>query len=353
MTVAFASYRTKNTEKNRSQELIPLHIRNSAQNLIAYIEDYYSYLEKNGLPSDVITCLNENQDIDSENDIFLEKIQAEIASAIPDNASLNKPKLFKRIVDLYKMRGTEDGIRQFFLIFFDEIVDIFYPNQQLFKLSSGDWDNTNEIYNNSKGFASSYDKIQDGDYWQQFSYEIRSGVSVNSWKEHFLKFGHPAGLKLFAALLIVATRLGRWDQEENFSSTNPDDLSINNWLMKLIPPWKRDIDSYEAYHIPTYQPGWLDADLRSIVNLLSVKYHQTEVGLVRKALVLLILVAESDTNRHSLVREEYKREFQYRDNVPIATIKNFTYNQINEEFTNFQNACPFSNLSSIITTINN
>ena len=57
---------------------------------------------------------------------------------------------------------------------------------------------TNGYWLDSAGFLSSDRKLQDNDYYQDFSYVVKSDVPIQSYREVLKKLVHPVGLKLFA-----------------------------------------------------------------------------------------------------------------------------------------------------------
>ena len=59
-------------------------------------------------------------------------------------------------------------------------------------------------YVGESGFTSSQKKVQDNDYYQDFSYVLKTTDSVNVWKNDVLKLLHPAGLKLFGEVSVVS-----------------------------------------------------------------------------------------------------------------------------------------------------
>ena len=56
-------------------------------------------------------------------------------------------------------------------------------------------------YLNTDGHPSSDMKMQDNHYYQDFSYEIESGVSTNFYKDSVTEYLHPVGTKMFGRLL--------------------------------------------------------------------------------------------------------------------------------------------------------
>jgi hypothetical protein len=105
-------------------------------------------------------------------------------------------------------------------------------------------------YNDSKSFASDRYKLHDGEYWQKYSYQIKTSLPYDTWSYDYLRFVHPAGLKLFNAILFELFAKTDWTQYIDYKlPTSPTDYT---WLANYKPP-------VIGYHTPTYQPGWLDS----------------------------------------------------------------------------------------------
>jgi hypothetical protein len=108
----------------------------------------------------------------------------------------------------------------------------------------------------TNGFLSSDKKIQDSEFWQDFSYEIRTQIEGSKWKDSFNRLVHPAGLKFFVKLLLESSATGHWDKIESYIGSFENE---DAWLFNLIPPALRSLNSYEGTHTPRYQPGWLSS----------------------------------------------------------------------------------------------
>jgi len=72
------------------------------------------------------------------------------------------------------------------------------------------------VHVGESGFPSSSKKLQDNDYYQDFSYVLQTTDSIDVWKQDVLKLLHPAGFKLFGEVAI-ATLLNSqmFDRGEN------------------------------------------------------------------------------------------------------------------------------------------
>lgn len=137
MLLSIANSRPRNIESVQTESLYPDSLKESASNLISFIERYYEHLNRNGLPSNEIASITREKDIDVVSDKYLTQIQSLIARNIPNSQVLDKVTLYRVIIQYYYTRGSEDSIHTFFKIFFDEIVSIFYPKNYLFDLSGG------------------------------------------------------------------------------------------------------------------------------------------------------------------------------------------------------------------------
>jgi len=58
-------------------------------------------------------------------------------------------------------------------------------------------------YKNNNGKLSSNKKIQDGHYYQDYSYVLKAEISLDMYKDILKKIIHPAGLKVFGAVSIM------------------------------------------------------------------------------------------------------------------------------------------------------
>ena len=167
---------------------------------------------------------------------------------------------FGSILNGFKIGGTNGVIN-----WGDGSVPIAYSSQIAVQHTFGPSAALLGQYDNRKGFVSDVNKLQDSDYWQDYSYEIRSGLQNTEWANEYLRLVHPAGMKLFAALLLQIVRKNIWTGYTNYREPNPqEEGQLSKWLKKLIPPSRRDDINEDGYHMPFYQPGWLSVDIRSL-----------------------------------------------------------------------------------------
>lgn len=95
-------------------------------------------------------------------------------------------------------------------------------------------------YKKRKGFPSSDSHIHDGDYYQEYSYEVQTKISLGKFSEIFKKVMHTAGTKFFASTLITSnekspiTYLNSEYTPEIFFNANTD-IQTNNILIEDNP----------------------------------------------------------------------------------------------------------------------
>jgi len=74
----------------------------------------------------------------------------------------------------------------------------------------------------TKGELSSINTLQDGEYFQYFSYVIQSEISLDQWQDVILKTVHPSGMKVFGEIRLtpsISAYLGRFDDYQNYTSS--------------------------------------------------------------------------------------------------------------------------------------
>ena len=270
MHTSIASYRSQNHERDKVRELIPQYLRDGATNLISFMEEYYDYLNRDGFASYELAHIIDENDIDVTSEKYLDAIQGEIAKIVPNSSVLDRNTLYKRIVHYYRIKGTPESVNVFFQMMFDTIVEVYYPSDNLFKLSSGTYDSEESAYTKNNGNLSGIDKIQDSYFWQDFSYQIKSTISTNRWINSFERMVHPAGMKFFLLLLVETAVNNRWEDYQTYTSTisNPE-----GWLEDLRPPVLRGFLSSDGYHTPKYQPGWLSNIIAGFISSTAENYY--------------------------------------------------------------------------------
>lgn len=81
------------------------------------------------------------QDIDTTVDLFINSFKEKYLKNIEFDIQSNKRLLIKNSLDLYRSKGTERSIDLFFRLIYGVSAQVYYPGDDLFKLSSAQWVN--------------------------------------------------------------------------------------------------------------------------------------------------------------------------------------------------------------------
>ena len=79
------------------------------------------------------------RDIDKTLDLFIVRFKEKYLKNIEFDVLTNKELLVKNSLDLYRSKGTERSIDLFFRLIYGVSTEVYYPGEDLFKLSSAEW----------------------------------------------------------------------------------------------------------------------------------------------------------------------------------------------------------------------
>lgn len=79
------------------------------------------------------------RDIDNTIDLFILQFKEKYLKNIQFNIATNKQLLVKNALSLYRAKGTERAIDLFFRLVYNNDADVYYPGDDIFKVSDGDW----------------------------------------------------------------------------------------------------------------------------------------------------------------------------------------------------------------------
>lgn len=131
-----------NIEKFISHQIesqFPAIYREDGQELVQFVKDYYRFLENT--PAQSIyegRRLFEYNDIDQTPHNLLLFFQKKYLSDLPfDEEHIRF--IAKKAVDFYRRKGSEEGLKLFFQMFYKETVDVYYPQVDILKPSTSTW----------------------------------------------------------------------------------------------------------------------------------------------------------------------------------------------------------------------
>jgi hypothetical protein len=133
-----------NIEKFISYQIekqFPSIFREDGVELVEFMKYYYKFLEESSNQSIYNNRrLFEYRDIDNTLESMIIFFKNKYMKDLPLDGD-NTRFAVKNILDLYRRRGTPEGVELFFRLFYNETVDIYYPSEAVLKPSSSSWNN--------------------------------------------------------------------------------------------------------------------------------------------------------------------------------------------------------------------
>ena len=111
---------------------VPEFLQRDAQKFLEFMKLYYDFME------DYSVDIENLKDVDETPAEFVEYLRREYANRFP-SSRINDRTLIKHIRELYRLKGSEEGIRLMFRIFFDLEVGIVQPTKNILRASDGRW----------------------------------------------------------------------------------------------------------------------------------------------------------------------------------------------------------------------
>jgi hypothetical protein len=117
----------------------PSFYRSEGRNFIAFVKAYYEWLEQSNNAIGQSRSLLDNVDIDTTEDRFIEDFKAQYISNLPESVVADKRLLIKHITELYRSKGSRLGYELLFRLAFNEDIEVYVPNEFIFKPSDNTW----------------------------------------------------------------------------------------------------------------------------------------------------------------------------------------------------------------------
>lgn len=197
-------------------------------------------------------------------------------------------------------------------------------------------------YVDNKSFASHEYRLFDGHYWQDYSYEIKSDLDSGEWHDDYMKFVHPAGLKLFSSIVVELIARNEWFNDLNY--TTDDIASDDSWMKAFIPPYNLNHTAI-GFHSPRSQPGYLREKL---FKYLYTYLFDLPDELTHEVWLRFKYIYGAEDVRNSFVRAQYQATEKFVDTTQIgAGFFDVVINDADAEFDN-TNTAKLYNMSAFI-----
>lgn len=117
----------------------PSFYREEGVYFVEFVKNYYKWMEDTGNTIYHARRLNEYRDINTTVDDFVEYFRKKYLYSIDLKDVNDKKLLFSNVKDFLARKGSEEGLKEFFRIFFGEEAQIFYPGELVLRPSHGQW----------------------------------------------------------------------------------------------------------------------------------------------------------------------------------------------------------------------
>jgi hypothetical protein len=107
-------------------------------NFLQFVKAYYEWMDTEG-PSHKSRRLGEYRDIDETLDEYLDHFMTKYMHGIPKNILSDKRLLEKHIHDLYRSKGTVEGLKLLFRLLYRKDIKVYTPQVDMLKTSDGNW----------------------------------------------------------------------------------------------------------------------------------------------------------------------------------------------------------------------
>src|SRR6478736_3193257 len=107
---------------------------------VEFLKQYFVWLETD--PTSPVYNSRKyisDHDVDTTVDSFIVFFKEKYLKNIQLNTATNTKQLIKNSIDLYRSKGTENSIRLFFDLIFSADSEVYYPGNDVFKLSDADF----------------------------------------------------------------------------------------------------------------------------------------------------------------------------------------------------------------------
>lgn len=166
------------TTKHLIETQIPYHIREANPLFTKFLEYYYEFVENSKI-NDIIQEIKTYNNIDDVEQAFLEDFFEEFRR-LPKNILADKRLVAKHIYDLYKAKGSTDGLKLLFRLVYDENINISYPSDSILRASDGRWiqDSIITVEDISGAFLPSVNRIRFSNSQGEFDFLIKSVETI-------------------------------------------------------------------------------------------------------------------------------------------------------------------------------
>jgi len=120
-------------------DLVPEHINQSYPDFIEFLELFNKYIVSENRAAHYVNRIADQRDIDLVEEQFLTNLQQELGISVPRTFAADPRLFYTKLVQFYQSRGTPDSITSFFNLLYNDEVEIYFPQEDMFIPSDNPW----------------------------------------------------------------------------------------------------------------------------------------------------------------------------------------------------------------------
>lgn len=133
---------------------LPAYIREEYPKFVAFLEEYYKFLETSGQAHDILLNSEKWSDVETTLDEFIPLFLKQYAYDIPQNALIDNKRIIKYIHSYYESKGSENAAEMFFRFMYNDEIAVVYPGDNILRASDGRWSRKRYIKVDTQLFTS-------------------------------------------------------------------------------------------------------------------------------------------------------------------------------------------------------
>jgi hypothetical protein len=116
----------------------PAFYQEDGPNFVQFVKAYYEWMDEQG-PILKSRNLFEDGDIDTVGNDYINYFMTKFMRGIPQNIAADKRFLEKHILDIYRSKGSVEGLKLLFRLLYNEEINVYIPQVDMLTLSDGKW----------------------------------------------------------------------------------------------------------------------------------------------------------------------------------------------------------------------
>lgn len=117
----------------------PAFYKEEGENFLQFVKAYYEWMDSEYGDYHRSRRLGEYRDVDKTLDQYLDHFMSKYMHGIPKSILSDRRLLEKHILDIYRSKGTNEGMKLLFRLLYQKDITIYTPQIDMLKTSDGNW----------------------------------------------------------------------------------------------------------------------------------------------------------------------------------------------------------------------